>query len=112
MTEEELEMKADDFTESCTDADMKDMLRDAYLAGAKETAIRWHDFAANPEDLPPHEEDERVKDLSVNVTVVARSARATAFYDFKNRIRLDCYFGRLISGVTAWCERPEFVEEE
>lgn len=110
MTEEELEKKADDFTESCTDADMKDMLRDAYLAGAKETAIRWHDFAANPEDLPPHEES--VKDLSVDVTVVARSARVTAFYDFKNRIWLDCHFWRLIPEVTAWCEIPEFVEEE
>ena len=73
-------------------------------------ANEWHDLRKNPEDLPPHEES--VKDLSVDVTVVARSARVTAFYDFKNRIWLDCHFWRLIPGVTAWCEIPEFVEEE
>lgn len=52
MTEEDIEMLADDFATCGLNEPYREYIRDAYIAGAKANAPVWHDLRKNPYDLP------------------------------------------------------------
>ena len=79
-------------------------MQKAYIAGATENGIVWHDLRKNPDDLPKR--DER---FSTNVSIaVMTQDNNFAFYCFDDR---KWYFqGVEIGNVVAWCEIPKFEE--
>ena len=57
MTDEEIQKEAEKFGLAFYDCveyqeDVADALEQAYIAGAKENGVVWHDLRKNPDDLP------------------------------------------------------------
>ena len=83
-------------------------LRKAYIAGATENGIQWHDLREDPNDLPPMIEDER----KISNTVwlhIHNWGTDEGYYDYiKCSWIVRCRIVDL--NVIAWCEIPQFKE--
>lgn len=85
-------MKAKQYAES-----HNTFIVEAYMAGAKENGIVWHDLRENPKDLPLHSHfclNERGDHVHWN----------SNYQKWQNRLGM-------FTDVIAWCEIPKFVEE-
>lgn len=115
MTDVELEKKAKLYADEHYDdtdeygywfSDIE-MLRRAYIAGAKENSVIWHDLKKNPDDLP-----KRYKHANRSPLVITN--KGIGHYNFIKKIwyiynaECNCSF---FDTVIAWCEFPKFRVE-
>ena len=83
-------------------------LKTAYIAGATENGIQWHDLRKDPNDLPQKVEDGR--QISDTVWLhIHNWGTEEAYYDYSLKSWIvRC---RVVSiPVIAWCEIPQFKE--
>lgn len=125
MTDEELEKKAIFYAgEHCDEKDDdgfwlsdEEMLRRAFIAGAKENGIIWHDLRKDPDDLPKVNRLVRVRLMSGMEHICE-----TCYYEPSED---EIGYGKLIisfyelngewiddTEIIAWCEVPKFEVEE
>ena len=108
MTEElkqkayEYSIKEIPFIECITQNDLERLVQQAYIAGATENGIQWHDLRKDPNDLP-----EKIKLVLIRLL----GCYVLGWYDgidFYN----DCNKGEKIPKelLIAWCEIPQFKE--
>ena len=77
---------------------------EAYIAGATENGIRWHDLRKDPNDLPNDDRNVYVATLSPYET------KENVFeYHFDSWLG-DDWFSNSVKDVIAWCEIPQFKE--
>lgn len=99
MTDEELEDKAtawirsQGWSEENLPSDEYLQMRTAYVAGAKENGVVWHDLWKDPNDLPNGDRD-----------VLNQVGMATRYDSNRGFLGFDGI------GVIAWCEIPKFEE--
>lgn len=77
---------------------------DAYIAGAKENSIQWHDLRKDPNDLPKED---------CEVFAITESD-GSLYEGFENYYldKTDTFDGwGTCQKVIAWCEIPKFEEE-
>ena len=77
-------------------------IKEAYLAGAKENGIVWHDLRKDPNDLP--------KDKH-NVWCKCLDECGEGWYDKDTNIWTLIYRGYHVHCIEAWCELPTFDKE-
>ena len=70
----------------------------AYIAGAKENGIQWHDLRKNPNDLPEDTYD------------VLDQAGYKVHYNFFQNVWVN-EKDKIDTQVIAWCEIPKYTEE-
>lgn len=84
----------------------KSALEKAYIAGAKENGVVWHDLRKDPNDLPVR----RCIDNDGNVVGLFRHSwdkKSTWYrYDFHER-----EWWQMGTEPIAWCEIPTYTEE-
>ena len=93
------------------------MLRRAYIAGAKENSVIWHNLKTNPKDLPKADKLVRVRLMSGMEHICE-----TVYYEPSED---EIGFGKLIlsfydlngewvddNEIIAWCELRKFEVEE
>lgn len=91
-------------------------IKEAYIAGAKENGIVWHDLRINPDDLPKVDMLVRVR-LSGGMEHICET-------DYYEPSEDEIGYGKLIisfyelngewiddTEIIAWCEIPKFKEE-
>lgn len=125
MTEEELEKKAKLYAdEHYADKDENGywfsdevMMSKAYIAGAKENGVIWHDLSKNPDDLPKVDSLVRVRLMSGMEHIcetcyyepsedeIGHGKLILSFYELNGEWIDD-------TEIIAWCEIPKFEEEE
>lgn len=101
MTDEKLEKRADEYVSRTGN---NDCTIDAYIAGAKENAVVWHDLLKDPEDLPGKG---RVAFSHVVMT-------NEGFREYCNTFTGEWFAAgtfELVDKPRAWCEMPKFEEE-
>ena len=76
----------------------REEVEQAYLAGAKENAVIWHDLRKDPKDLP---KDDRF------VVVSSGKDWTKAFYE-NNEWNIMTLVG--FTKIIKWCEIPQFKE--
>ena len=72
-------------------------LKRAYLEGAKENGIVWHDLRKDPNDLPIR-----------GHTVLVYGNNKCEFGDYRNDDNWYTYPNDISHEVIAWCEIPQF----
>lgn len=114
---EALEKKAEKYADTKVD-DRKgynarwELVKNAYIAGAKENGVIWHDLRKDTNDLPKssslfYDVSERV--IGVQEIASKQFISFECRYDFiekKWRTLQDPYY----ADVIAWCEIPQFKE--
>ena len=75
--------------------DCRDKVEDAYIAGAKENGIEWHDLCKDPNDLPKDTYD------------VLDQAGYKVHYNFFQNVWVN-EKDEIDNQVIAWCEIPQF----
>ena len=104
MTEEEIRQKAEEYADRHAIIHTKDVyieIQDAYIAGATENGIQWHDLRKNPNDLPK----------KYGKYWVCRNQSYSP-----NTVTQEIQYGRVgwctdcANDVIAWCEEPQFKE--
>ena len=84
-------------------------IEQAYLTGAKENGVIWHDLRKDPNDLPQKVEDER--QISDTVWIhIDNWGTEEGYYDYSSKSWIvRC---RVVNiSVIAWCEIPQFNEK-
>ena len=101
----------------------KSALEKAYIAGATENGVVWHDLRKNPEDLPKCEENKQiafyVKEWYENVQEYHKhyclGFYKKAFLNDDVKLFVEKSKGyeseHLPESVFIWCEMPDFKEE-
>ena len=76
-------------------------LKRAYLVGAKENGIVWHDLRKDPNDLPKE---------TLTVLINAYDYGISGYYiaHFLNGKWWSNVTSEIFTGVIAWCEIPQF----
>lgn len=106
MTKEELKHKAEEYSDSVEGYDVKTYsisdIEQAYIAGATENGIQWHDLRKNPNDLP--KEDKKY--------FVYTNLGNYYFTRFRKTYWIGVTTNEFVSNnaVIAWCEIPQFKE--
>ena len=109
MTNEELEKKAEQYaTEDLPDGYTRVNLqkKEAYIAGAKETGVIWHDLRRNPNDLP-----KRWGEYLTNIGVLVFDTSISVKWCTLLCEACD-YYEEVSNEVVAWCELPKFETKE
>lgn len=104
MTDEKLKQKAKAYRESRKDLryfsePYKIKIENAYIAGAKENGVVWHNLRKNPNDLPDDTYD------------VLDQAGYKVHYNFFQNVWMT-EKDETNNEVIAWCELPKFEECE
>ena len=82
----------------------EEQVKQAYIAGATENGIQWHDLRKDPKDLPNDDRIVYVASLS------PYEAKENVFdYMFDSWLG-DDWFYNAVNEVIAWCENPQFKE--
>lgn len=82
-------------------------VEDAYIDGAIENGIHWHNLCENSNDLPPRDK----KDYHHSIEVLTNIGRVALYsYEFKWWVPPDDLFHPL-EDICAWCEFPSFGVE-
>lgn len=108
MTEDELVEKSMDYEMRVCGIHANQSIREAYVDGAKENGVFWHDLRKNPEDLPEDDKD-------VLVAFVNETARGREILTGNDRYLADdklWYYEGEGKNIVAWCEVPRFVKEQ
>ena len=142
MTDEELEDKATDWirsqgwSEENLPSDEYVQMQTAYVAGAKENGVVWHDLRKNPDDLPKKLDEKKVKTLyhilggsvltddGIHRKILVQDRHnniyTASFYPKDESHKEDCFSVDFISKgfqganfvafgqITKWCEFPKF----
>lgn len=80
----------------------------AYIAGAKENEVVWHDLRKFPNDLPNNNTNVIVKTNSITESAVFHKRLDGTYF-------WNCFFPpieRHPDSIIAWCELPKFEVEE
>lgn len=86
----------------------KSALEKAYIAGAKENGVVWHDLQNNFNDLP--EEKHTVILLTeVGPTTAQYDKKFESFFRMNEKLEYCIFIAPL--GYVAWCEIPKFEEK-
>lgn len=100
------------FIECITQNDLERLVQQAYIAGAKENGIVWHDLRKDPNDLPKKVGNYIVCFLD---TMLERHSFELSYVDYledghwinEDNHNIEYYD----EGVIAWAEVPKFGEE-
>jgi len=90
-----------------------DMIIKAYIAGATENGIVWHDLRKNPNDLPNETGLLMSKTLLLVTKMKGSDCLSLALGQYNFSIQEFSY--QHIVGLTdiiAWCEIPQFMDED
>ena len=90
------------FIECITQNDLERLVQQAYIAGATENSIQWHDLREDPTDLP--------KDTSVKRVYVGDNKYHQLYYSNGKWVYSDKGGLHFIGNAIAWCEEPQFKE--
>ena len=109
MTDEELEKRAEKWVDSEVDKcyvpdcnlGYRQDLEKAYIIGAKENGVVWHDLRKNPDDLPSRLQ----KEFDVSIFVFNQNLEQ-CYYDYRQKH----WFTENSDEMIAWCEIPKFEE--
>lgn len=77
-------------------------LENAYIAGAKENSIQWHDLRKNPNDLPKKIGEYLVYKIS------GYGSKSIELIQYNSNKYFWCVEHQ--NDVIAWCEMPQFKE--
>ena len=109
---EELNQKAEEYAtenyEQCIYDDVRGWENDfrarkeAYIAGATENGIQWHDLRKDPNDLPKLDKTDLSDYVMTDRGVSYYNGRLNKWYIQTDYVLTDC--------VIAWCEIPTFKE--
>lgn len=111
MTEEEFKQKAEEwvgkngFGSDCNNiisVEANEEMEKAYIAGATENGIQWHDLRKDPNDLPKEVKNGRSK-------VVYGDRGEPIYFSYKTNWWKD-YSDHERYPPVAWCEIPQFKE--
>ena len=104
----ELKQKAEDFyfkkytrTLNVGEEERQKAITEAYIAGAIENGIQWHDLRKDPNDLP---KDNSVKRCYVDDGKYYRLYFSNAKWHYS----IGGY--TFLQDIIAWCEEPQFCE--
>jgi hypothetical protein len=100
MTEDELVEKSMDYEMRGCGIHANQSIREAYVDGAKENGVFWHDLRKNPEDLPS------------SYHPVLNEHGEHVFYSKDSESWNRCEGNMRPCHVVAWCEVPRFVKEQ
>ena len=110
---EQIKQRADDYLKTqclkrkdCLVLEMPDHyitdVKQAYIDGATENGIQWHDLRKDPNDLP--------KDTSVKRVFAGNNEYYRLYYSNGRWIYCDKGGYYFYGDVIAWCEEPLFKE--
>ena len=107
MTDEEIQKEAEKFGLAFYDCveyqeDVADALEQAYIAGAKENGVVWHDLRKNPDDLPKDIREVLDQNGDKCWYDTPHTNRWKRFLNYQGK---DVAFA---NDVIAWCEIPKF----
>ena len=116
MTKEELKQKAEEYVgkngfgsdyNNIISFEANSEMEKAYIAGATENGIQWHDLRKDPNDLPNTDRDVWVKRES------EEKEQLDNYYNDEVEKGWGIMFreGYSTDDVIAWCEIPKFEEE-
>ena len=79
-------------------------LKEAYIAGAKENGIQWHDLRKDPNDLPKNRRNVWITYINAYYQTETTEASFRHKFWVISGHKTECE-------VLAWCEIPKFVLE-
>ena len=80
--------------------------KQAYIAGAKENGIVWHNLVENPKDLPKGKCTAIDFDGNKSIPVLNQDGEKVYFH--KKDKRFKTFTGACYAYVAAWCKVPQF----
>ena len=79
----------------------------AYIAGAKENGVEWHDLRKEPNDLPKVKEGKTSGGMPYHISNVVQNQKGQhCWYNYKYNKWCDNDY--ILDEVIAWCEIPQF----
>ena len=117
---EELKQKAEEYTNThgtmvmgCEEnLDATELMQQAYIAGAKENGVIWHDLRKDSNDLPPKLDKNSNCSERLYVQYGGKYGNTDfAYYNFiENKWQRYENAENVKDKVIAWCEIPQFKE--
>ena len=82
-------------------------VEEAYIAGAKENGVEWHDLRKEPNDLPKVKEGKTSGGMPYHISNVVQNQKGQhCWYNYKYNKWCDNDY--ILDEVIAWCEIPQF----